>query len=143
MELGRVSITGAPVVYIEQMAMEAAMLSLWQGEPANLTRSVNSFEDSLATSREEANSLPCRRQAFSRLLDRWKIVRPQTQAFGRKFTYSANQIIDIVNEAEDLNSDAIIMQTMFEEIEPRRTLLDSGAVHVLPTASLLFLFPAS
>jgi hypothetical protein len=125
--------TGVPTVYIEQMAMEAAMLSLWQGSPPNLSSSVANFETAVATLQtdQRAQSERCRVQAISRLLDAWGPVKKDYQKFGIKFTYTEQQISEMMNATEKLTDAANIMQTMFEEVNPTCVLNDSGGIRSL------------
>jgi hypothetical protein len=125
--------TGVPTVYIEQMAMEASMLSLWQGSPANLSSSVTNFESAVATLQrdERTQSERCRVQAISRLLDAWGPVKQDYQQFGIKFTYTEKQISDMMNATEALSNAASIMQTMFEEVNPTCVLNDSAGIRSL------------
>jgi hypothetical protein len=122
--------TGDPAIYIQQMAMEASMLSLWQGSPANLTRSVSAFEavmNDLKTDQRTANER-CRVQAVAQVVDAWEPFKPEIELFGIKFTYSEKQIVDMMNGTEDLYKAAAYMQTMFEEVSPTCEFTDSGSI---------------
>jgi hypothetical protein len=122
--------TGVPNVYIEQMAMEASMLSLWQGSPANLSSSVDNFESAVATLQRDQRTQNerCRVQAISKLLDVWGPVKKEYQKFGIKFTYDERQVSEMMNSTEALSVAAKYMQTTFEEVSPTCVLNDSGGI---------------
>jgi hypothetical protein len=122
--------TGRPAVYIEKMAMEAAMLSLWQGSPANLTDSVQKFELAVSDLKNDqrTTSQRCRVSAIASLLDSWDTIKPNIQMFGIKFTYDEKQVAEMMNNTAALASKAGYMQTMFEEQNPTCSLVDSGGV---------------
>jgi hypothetical protein len=122
--------TGVPNVYIEQMAMEASMLSLWQGSPANLSSSVDNFESAVATLQRDQRTQNerCRVKAISKLLDVWGPVKKEYQKFGIKFTYDERQVSEMMNSTEALSVAAKYMQTTFEEVSPTCVLNDSGGI---------------
>lgn len=133
---GLMEMTGDPAVFIEQMAMEAAMLSLWQGSPENLSRSVSAFEAALSKLQGDQRTTDqrCRVQAVGRLADTWKTMKPEIEMFGIKFTYTEKQITDMMNGTEDLYAAAGYMQTMFEEVNPACEFTDSGSVRSMAGA---------
>jgi hypothetical protein len=125
--------TGRPGVYIEQMAMETAMLSLWQGSAQNLSKSVSNFEAAISDLQSDSRTSDerCRVQAMSNLLDSWASVKPKIQKFGIKFTYDEKQIGEMMNGTAGVAAKAAIMQTMFEDVSPTCVLNDSGGVRSL------------
>jgi hypothetical protein len=131
--------TGVPMVYIEQMAMEAAMLSLWQGSPDNLTMSINKFEIAVRELRSDSRTTSerCRVQAVSRLLDAWGGFKPKVEKFGIKFTYDEKQLREMMNGTEALSNAAEYMQSMFEAVNPTCVLNDSGGFRSLTGLSTL------
>jgi hypothetical protein len=122
--------TGDPAVYIQQMAMEASMLSLWQGSPENLSRSITKFETAINGLQSDVRTTDerCRVQAVARVLDSWQNFKPEIERFGIKFTYNEKQVVEMMNGTDELYQAAGYMQTMYEETNPTCEFIDSGAV---------------
>jgi len=122
--------TGDPAVYIQQMAMEASMLSLWQGSPKNLSGSITKFESALNGLQSDVRTTDerCRVQAVSRVIDSWRKFKPEIELFGIQFTYSEKQIVEMMNGTDELYQAAGYMQTMYKERNPTCEFIDSGAV---------------
>jgi hypothetical protein len=134
-----VSITGDPAIYIAQMAMEAAMLSLWQGSPENLSRSISSFESVVGDLKNDASttSWRCRVLAVEKLIVSWQALKPEIELFGTKFTYTERQITEMMNGTEDLYSTAAYMQTAFAAVAPTCEVADSGSTRSMVGAVTL------